>query len=105
MPHWILEPKRCDLCGKLSYANREDAEYAARKMLLPMASYECLYGNGWHLTTVRKRGREVDASGPENRRTERLREFESHRFLHIVSVAQRIEPRSSTPTVAGSSGL
>jgi hypothetical protein len=61
MPSWILETTRCELCGKLSYESRDDAEYATKKMLVPMAAYKCLYGNGWHLTTVRKRGRAADA--------------------------------------------
>jgi len=64
---WIVETKKCKLCGKLSYANRDDADYAAQRMPVLMASYKCLYGNGWHLTTVRKRGRVVYADGLENR--------------------------------------
>ena len=88
--HWIIETTKCKQCGKVSYKSRDDAEYAARNLDRPMAAYECFYKNGWHLTTDRKlttnrkRGRAVDASGPENRRTERLREFESHRFRQIL---------------------
>lgn len=80
MSHWIVEPTKCKLCGKLNYESREDAEYAAKGMLVPMTPYKCPYRNGWHLTTKRKRGRVVDASGPENRQAERSRESESHRF-------------------------
>lgn len=67
MPHWILEPVKCKHCGKLIYESREDAEYAARSMMPAQFAYECPYGAGWHLTTIRKRGRVVDAGGPENR--------------------------------------
>lgn len=65
-PHWIVETTKCKLCGKVSYASREDAEYAAKGVTRPSFSYACRYGNGWHLTTMRKRGRAVDAGSLEN---------------------------------------
>ena len=70
--HWIIPTVKCKLCGKLTYENRDDAEYAATRMGRQSAFYECPYGNGWHLTTVRKRGRVGDAGSPENCRTDQV---------------------------------
>ena len=39
----------------------------------------------------------------ENRRLERVREFESHRFHHIAAVAHRVEQQTENLCVAGSS--
>ncbi len=81
MPHWILETTKCKPCGKVSYASRDDAEYAAKSMLQPMFPYQCFYGNGWHLATERK-GRATGSSpawkagGPR----ERPCAFESRSF-------------------------
>ena len=59
MAHWIIETTKCKQCGKVSYANQEDAEYAADKIAAKLEherqiAYECFYKNGWHLTTDRK---------------------------------------------------
>lgn len=66
MQHWVLETVKCKPCGKVSYESREDAEYAAQSQMPAQLPYECPYGNGWHLSTVRKRGRVVYANSPEN---------------------------------------
>jgi hypothetical protein len=62
MQHWILETDRCPHCGKVTYESREDAEYAAQQVAGKQTPYECLYGNGWHLTTGRKRGQQTAGS-------------------------------------------
>jgi hypothetical protein len=54
MEHWVLENARCKHCGKVAYESREDAEYAAKSMLPAQGAYECPYGSGWHLSTIRK---------------------------------------------------
>ncbi len=56
MEHWVLEIAKCKHCGKVIYESREDAEYAAKAVLPAQQPYECPYGTGWHLTTVRKGG-------------------------------------------------
>ena len=59
-----------------------------------------------HNTSLRGGGRVVDGVGPENRRTERFREFESHppRQFHRQSagVAQLVEHLICNQGVAGS---
>ena len=52
---WILKPEECRFCGKLTFANLDDAEYVAKrttdgKQIISL--YPCPYEEGWHLTSL-----------------------------------------------------
>lgn len=52
MKNWVVNTEeRCKLCGKVAYQDKEDADYQAKALSSQHHSYQCPYGNGWHLSS------------------------------------------------------
>ena len=47
---FIIDPPKCKFCGKSSYADESDAQWACRDSDVELRFYCCPYGNGWHLS-------------------------------------------------------